>query len=209
MTTLLERVGKVAELAAARSGEKKALEAQLQELNAAYEKVDGRIHLLKDTAALLQKVSDRIQEVGIGSVEAFVTEGIRRVFDDTYRFRIKFDYKYSRYEARFLVSHTRRGREIENEVRLGHGHGLVEVAGLLLQVAVLVSKTEALQVLFLDDPVGHLPERQVREVGAILQEIGEELRIVYTTTNQTLAKCADRVHFIEWLDDGTAGIKEG
>jgi DNA repair exonuclease SbcCD ATPase subunit len=140
-----------------------------------------------EAQALLQTVAERVQEQVHGQISRVVSKCLKAVFDDPYQFRIIFEKKRGKTEARMVF--VRKGLILNPTEECGLGP--VDVAAFALRLACLVLQKPALdRVLILDEPFKFVSERKdYRErVGQLLTTLAVEMKVqfVIVTHDQIL-----------------------
>lgn len=174
---------KVAALAAA--------QAQLRKERHALGKNKRRVRALLKAQALTQHVAERVQNKAHAQVSRIVTKCLETVFAEPYSFRLVFERKRSRTEARMVFE--RGGLEVDPTT--ASGGGVVLVAAFALRVAALVlSRPSRRRLLVLDEPFHFVSEDLSERVRELLETLSRELRvqIVLVTHNEQLR--TGRVH---------------
>lgn len=107
-----------------------------------------------------------------------MTRCLAAVFDDPYEFRIVFEQKRGKTDAR--LTFVRNGEEVDPED--GCGGGVLDVAAFALRLGCLLTRRpRRRRVLILDEPFKHLSERKnYRErVRDLLLTVSEELNVQF------------------------------
>lgn len=143
-------------------GSRQALQKQLDEKE---REVDLLTIKLKDTETavmLLQQYAEDQQKVLAERVEAVVTEGIRRVFQDD---KLTFKMRYSegkaglkkKPEVTLHVSYDFMGEEVEGSLASSFGGGLAAVISCLLNVTIVLNLAPRVSpILIWDEPLANL-----------------------------------------------------
>lgn len=127
---------------------------------------------------ILQAVAQAVQQEVHTRIACVVSRCLAAVFDDPYEFRIAFDQKRGRTEARLILE--RRGVEFDDPVNQVGG-GVVDVAALALRLACLMlARPLARRLLVLDEPFknvrGAAYKARVRDM---LTGLAEELGVQF------------------------------
>ena len=137
------------------------------------------IEVVGDANKILQAVARTVQQAAHGRLAGVVTRCLNAVFpDDPYGFRIRFDRKRGKTEARMVF--VRDGLELDdplNEV----GGGVVDVASLALRLAcVVMARPVRRRLVVLDEPFAHIRgggnRRRTREM---LERLADELGVQF------------------------------
>lgn len=137
--------------------------------------------------SFITETAKAVQENVHASISKTVSRCLEAVFDNPYEFRIVFERKRGRTEAR--LAFFRDGHEYDPQEDVGGG--VVDVAAFALRLACLLAKRPAgRRLLVLDEPFRWLSEHgQYRErVRALLETLAREmeLQIVMVTHDSTL-----------------------
>jgi len=118
--------------------------------SAALERAEGRAADAAEARGIVQAVAQSLQQRAHANIARVVSRCLDAVFDDPYEFRIDFDRKRGKTEARMVF--VRGGVELDdplNEV----GGGVVDVAAFALRLAcLLLSRPRRRRLLVLDEP---------------------------------------------------------
>lgn len=128
-----------------------------------------------DAQKAIQAVSASCQDKAHVRIASVVTRCLEAVFGaDSYTFRIVFDRKRGKTEARLVF--VKGGEEIDPLTAAGGG--VVEVAALALRLACLVlSRPKRRMLLVLDEPLVHLSEEYRENVGQMLLTLSKEMGV--------------------------------
>ncbi len=131
----------------------------------------------EEAQKILQVVAQSIQQRAHEQIASVVTKCLEAVFDDPYEFRIIFEQKRGRTEAR--LAFFRGTNEIDDPLD-GSGGGVVDVAAFALRLACLVLARPPLRrVLILDEPFKWVSEEYRPRVVALLHQLAEELDVQF------------------------------
>lgn len=101
---------------------------------------------------VVQEVAQQVQQNAHDRIASVVSQCLSAVFPMPYKFKILFERKRGRTEARIVF---RRGR-LEIDPLDAAGGGVIDVAAFALRVACLIlSRPPLRRVLVLDEPFGH------------------------------------------------------
>lgn len=135
---------------------------------------------------IVQTFCQSMQEKTYSGISQLVTDCLQSVFPDPYVFKLEFDKKRGKAEARPIF--LRAGEEFDpmNEC----GGGVIDVVAFALRLATLRPKAgELRQVLFLDEPFKHVSKNYSERLAKLLETLSKELgiQIIIITHNEDLA----------------------
>lgn len=123
---------------------------------------------------IVQTIARTIQEEVHGQIAAIVTQCLEIVFEEPYTFKILFEQKRNRTEARLVFE--RNGLEIDP--MSAAGGGVVDVAAFALRLACLVlHKPKLNRVLILDEPFKYVSQEYLPNVCEMLEKLSLEMRV--------------------------------
>lgn len=121
-----------------------------------------------------QIVSQAMQEKAHKKISRIVTRCLRAVFGDTYVFKIVFEQKRGKTEARLAFFKG----EKEYDPLLDNGGGILDVAAFALRLsAMLLKKPRVEKILILDEPFRFVSAGFEANVAKMLTDISNELNI--------------------------------
>lgn len=122
---------------------------------------------------VINEVATAVQERMHRHIARIVGLCLRAVFEDPYEFRIRFEKRRGKTEARMVFS--RDGSEYDdpiNEV----GGGVIDVVSLALRIAVICLKPRLRRCLILDEPFRNIRGRgNRRRTRGMLEKLAQEL----------------------------------
>jgi len=127
---------------------------------------------------IVQEVAQQVQQAAHDRIASVVTQCLQAVFDEPYTFRIDFERKRGRTEARLLFV---RGK-LEIDPLDAAGGGVIDVAAFALRVACLIlSRPQLRRVLILDEPFAHVkpPEVLGPRICEMLEMLSREFDIQF------------------------------
>lgn len=128
----------------------------------------------REAQQIAQDVARRLQESCHEQIAGIVTRCLQSVFLDDYEFKIIFDKKRGKTEARFVFILD--GEEVD-PLRNSAG-GEVDVASFALRLAaLLLHKPPLRKLLVLDEPMKHLSREFRPNVASLLEELSRELGV--------------------------------
>ena len=135
---------------------------------------------------VVQSIAAGIQESAHNQIASVVTKCLEAVFDDPYTFKIHFDKKRGKTEAR--LAFERDGMEINNPMK-SLGGGVISVAAFALRLAcLLLVRPQPRKLLVLDEPFAALSLEHIERLAFMLQRLSEEMgfQMILVTHNQEL-----------------------
>jgi len=124
---------------------------------------------------IVQGIAQKVQSEAHLRIASIVTRCLHAVFgEDSYDFRIVFDRKRGKTEARLLF--VRDGKEYDP--LSSSGGGVVDVASFALRLAcLLLSRPVRRRLLVLDEPMKHLSSVYRPAICELLQRLTKELSV--------------------------------
>ena len=139
-------------------------------------------NLLADTEEaqhIIQHVAQTIQQQAHNRIAGVVSKCLETVFvgEDVYGFKIHFDRKRGRTEARLVL--TKNGHEIEDPLDFDSG-GVCEVAAFALRLSCLVlSKPRLRKVILFDEPFKSISVDYLDNVRILMNKLSEEFGVQF------------------------------
>lgn len=131
---------------------------------------------IEEAQKYMQEVAQHLQQTAHKKIASVVTRCLSSVFDDPYEFRIDFEQKRGKTEAKLLF--VRDG--IAVDPLNASGGGVVDVASFALRVACLILSTPPKRkFLVLDEPFKFLNAVYRGRVRAMLETLSEEMKIQF------------------------------
>jgi DNA repair exonuclease SbcCD ATPase subunit len=152
---------------------KQTVEKEEKELKGAEQK-------LKDTQTaqeILQLLAQAVQQKAHQRISEVVSSCLSTVFEDeAYRFKIEFERKRGRTEARLRFTR----RELEVDPLTAAGGGVVDVASFALRSACLILHRPRLsRVIVMDEPFKFLSAQYRERIRSMLEQLSKELDIQF------------------------------
>lgn len=123
---------------------------------------------------ILQHVSQIIQQAAHNKISDVVSRCLESIFDEPYKFKIKFERKRGRTEAKLFFE--RNGLEVDPLT--ASGGGVVDIASFALRLACLVLTRPPLRkLLVLDEPFKCISEEYRPRIKKLLEILSEEMKI--------------------------------
>ena len=149
--------------------------AAVQAARADVDNAKARQAAVAEAQAAAQQLAQQTQQAAHAGLASVVSRCLSAVFDEPYDFRIAFEQKRGRTEAR--LTFYRDGHE--HDPMTASGGGVVDVAAFALRLAALtLAQPPARRVLFLDEPFRfvHSPlyRRRVRQ---LLERLADDMGV--------------------------------
>lgn len=163
-------------------------------INEAEKEFQDQSAILDDTKkaqVLVQAVVAELQNVVHLKVAALVTDCLRAVFDREYTFRIEFDSKRGKTEARMVLG--RDGLDVDPMTE--SGGGVVDVIAFALRLAAVLFRRPAVRpVLFLDEPFRFVSVDYLPRVADLLTRLANDLGVqILMVTHIEELRCGKEV----------------
>lgn len=130
---------------------------------------------------ILQAAAQTVQERAHAQIAAVVTKCLRTVFTDDYEFKIEFEKKRGKTEARLLF--VKDGKE--EDPLDGSGGGVLDIASFALRLCcIMLRRPRGRKILIIDEPFKNVNGEDNRERAALLlTALAEEfeVQIIMTT----------------------------
>lgn len=130
--------------------DRRLADASVREETDALDETKARVASFGEAQTIVQGIAQTLQQRAHEKVAGVVTQCLNAVFEDAYEFRIRFDRKRGKTEAR--LTFVRDGLVLDdplNEV----GGGVIDVAALALRLAyLLLSRPPRRKLVVLDEP---------------------------------------------------------
>ncbi len=138
-----------------------------------YDALEARVAVLEEAQTLAQAVAQQIQTIAHKRIAEIVTSCLA-IFEEPYVFRIHFDRKRGKTDARLVFE--RDGLEVDPLT--ASGGGVVDVAAFALRVACLVMRKPSLRrLLVLDEPFKFVSVEYRPRVRRMLEKLATDLHI--------------------------------
>ena len=143
----------------------------------------------QEAQKVFQEVASQVQRTVHDRVASLVTRCLRAVFDDPYEFKIHFESKRGKTEARMVFARGVGDAGVELDPTTAAGGGVLDVAAFALLVSrLLLSKRKSRRLLCLDEPFKMVSKDYTGRVKELLLKLSEELsiQIIMVTHNEDL-----------------------
>lgn len=130
----------------------------------------------EESQRIIQTIATTIQEQAHSKIAAVVSKCLETVFDEPYQFKITFERKRGKTEAR--LTFLRDGLELDPLT--ASGGGVVDVAAFALRLACLVlSVPKKRRTLILDEPFKFLSKNYRSNIRKMLLSLSEEMSVQF------------------------------
>lgn len=172
MSSVAELRRKVDQLAADRRSAQRVLKEQR---GALAEATDHEVDC-EEAQKTLQMIAQGVQQQAHERIAGVVTKCLASVFDEPYQFRISFEQKRGRTEAR--LEFVRDGRV--QDPLTASGGGAIDVAAFALRLScLLLAKPPLRRVLVLDEPFKFVSAEYRSRVRLMLDSLSKELKVQF------------------------------
>jgi hypothetical protein len=131
---------------------------------------------LQEAQIILQTVTQAIQQQVHEKISGVVSKCLEAVFEEPYTFRIVFEQKRGRTEARLVF--LRAGQELDPMTAAGGG--VVDVTAFALRLACLVlAKPTLRRLVILDEPFKFVSAAYRGRVRTMLETLADELKVQF------------------------------
>lgn len=134
---------------------------------------------------ILQGIAKTIQQTAHSRIAEMVSHCLKSVFGEEYGFKIIFEKKRNKTEAKLLFVKS----DMEIDPLTESGGGVVDVASFALRFAtLLLTKPKKTKLLVLDEPFKHLSSEYTNRVKLLLERLAKEkdVQIIAVTHNRNL-----------------------
>jgi DNA repair exonuclease SbcCD ATPase subunit len=162
------------------------LETSVAEARQNLKEAQQNLEHAKKAQAILQSLAQQVQNLVHAKIATVVSSCLASVFEDPYRFKILFEQKRGRTEARLVFE---RDGLMVDPVRASGG-GVVDIASFALRVSsLLLHRPPLSRVVVLDEPFRFVSQHYQENVRLMLEELVKDLQlqVVMVTHNPTYA----------------------
>lgn len=147
--------------------------SRLKSITADLENARQTLATAEEAQALIQEAAQAVQREAHARIASVVTRCLRVVFDREYEFRVDFEQKRGKTEAKLVFNLD--GHDV---VPTFGSFGVLDVAALALRVAaLLLTRPPVRRLLLLDEPFSHVAAVNRPKVATLLEELAAELGI--------------------------------
>lgn len=138
--------------------------------------VEEQVIATQEAQELTQQVAQQVQEQAHAQIAEVVSRSLEAIFDDAYEFRILFEKKRGKTEARLVF--IRDGKEIDPMT--ASGGGVVDVAAFALRLSCLMlSRPPLRRLLILDEPFKFVSEQYRDRIRILLETLAKEMNVQF------------------------------
>lgn len=149
---------------------------RVKEEATALQVVEERLQVLQEAQAIAQAVAQQVQEQAHKKIASVVSRSLEAVFDKPYTFRIVFEQKRGRTEARLVFE--REGLEVDPMT--ASGGGMVDVAAFSLRLSCLMlSRPPLRRVLVMDEPFKCVHKSNLTRLRTLLGTLSKEMGVQF------------------------------
>lgn len=163
---------------------RKKVDRKLVELKAARERLREEKKLLEvscqhhedvlEAQQIVQQIAQRIQQRAHDQIAGVVSRCLAAVFDEPYTFKILFERKRGRTEARLVFERD----SLTVDPLTASGGGVVDVAAFALRIAcVVLNKPSLRRFLILDEPFKFLSIENRGRMRGLLESLSKEMGV--------------------------------
>lgn len=159
--------------------------AKLKEERETLETAVSHCNAVLEAQGVAQQVAVAVQQNAHNKIASVVSRCLEVVFDDPYKFKILFERKRGKTQARLVFVRDKAERDPMD----GAGGGVVDVAAFALRLACLMlAKPTVRRLLVADEPFKHLSEEYVPRVRDMIETLSQEMGVqfIIVTHNKVL-----------------------
>jgi len=165
-------------------------EQRTEESRKEAEESKGRFEDAESARMLLQAVAAMVQQRAHGQIASIVSRCLEAVFEDPYEFRIEFEEKRGKTEAKILF--TRNGEQVDP--MSASGGGVVDVAAFAARVACLVlSRPARRRLLLLDEPWKYLSSEYRPRMKGLIETLADEMQVQFVIVTHDLQLATGKI----------------
>jgi DNA repair exonuclease SbcCD ATPase subunit len=137
-------------------------------------RASAELEAAAEAQTFIQTVAQAIQQQAHQQIASVVSRCLATVFEEPYVFKIHFDRKRGRTEARLVFEK----HEKEVDPLTASGGGVIHVAAFSLRLAcLLLSRPRRRRLLIADEPFGFVSAEYRERVAVMIQELSKELKV--------------------------------
>ena len=135
---------------------------------------EEKVEAILKAQEIAQQIAQEVQQQAHDQIAGVVSRCLEAVFEEPYTFKIHFERKRGRTEARLVFE--REGLEIDP--MSASGGGIIDVAAFALRLSCLsLSQPPLRRLLVLDEPFRFLSEEYRERAKILLETLSEEMEI--------------------------------
>lgn len=160
----------------------------------------------EEARAIVQQTAQTIQEQAHGAIAKVVSRCLSAVFEEPYEFKILFEQKRGRTEAKMVFE--RNGLQIDPMT--ASGGGVLDVAALALRLACLMlCKPAARRILIFDEPFKSPSPHYRERIKQLLETLAEEMGVQFIFVTNIMELVTGHVIDLDTIkkDVGAAAVK--
>jgi DNA repair exonuclease SbcCD ATPase subunit len=152
----------------------RAAHQQFKQEQKIFAREDDEATNAEEAQKVLQLVAQTVQQQAHDRIAGVVSRCLEAVFDEPYNFKILFEQKRGRTEARLVFE--RDGNEVDPMT--ASGGGVVDVAAFALRISCLMlSKPPVRRVLICDEPLKFLSAEYQERAAEMIEKLAKDLGI--------------------------------
>jgi DNA repair exonuclease SbcCD ATPase subunit len=146
------------------------------EAKAEKKEADRSVSDSQEAQGIIQAVAQQVQQAAHDRIASVVSRCLEAVFDEPYEFRIEFERKRGRTEAR--LEFVRNGTAMDPMT--ASGGGVVDVAAFALRISsLMLARPPLRRLVVLDEPFKFVSEEYRENVKELLEQLAEEMGIQF------------------------------
>ncbi len=176
----------------------------IEENNLKIEKLSDSMNTMVKARWILAEVTKKTQINFKNQVEKLTTIALKSVFNADYEFKLLFETKRNKMEARAVILENGVEFEPKNEM----GGSILDLISFMLQITfIFLEKPSKRKVIILDEPFRFLGELKSK-AGKMLKEISIELgiQIIFVTHDDILSEVAGTIYHVT-KDNNISNVK--
>lgn len=149
---------------------------QIRDEKRQLEQARQNVENIERAQQIVAQLAQTVQQQAHDQIAAVVSSCLEAVFDEPYTFKIHFDRKRGKTEARLVF--VRDGHELTPTS--GAGGGVVDVASFALRLACLMlTQPPRRRFICLDEPFKHLDDAHSARVGQLLVKLAADMGVQF------------------------------
>lgn len=130
----------------------------------------------EEAQTIIQHVSQTVQQLAHSKIADVVTRCLESIFDEPYKFKIKFERKRGKTEAKLLFERN----DLEVDPLTASGGGVIDIASFALRLACLMLTRPPLRkVMVMDEPMKHISSEYRSRIKQLLETLSKEMKIQF------------------------------